>query len=213
MNELVWTLSQPMLALAAGMFILAGVIWLFFNHGIDKLRHPGRWRDAGSSGEQMAYLMLTKKFHVPEKQILRNIHIPKADGGTTEIDLLVVSTRGLLVFECKNYAGNIYGDTKRKYWVQYLGRKKSYFYNPFMQNRGHIKHLRAYLAKCGVAVDDLPIIPMVATITRGKWKVRNLGPEDYLLGYNCRLKRILARLPKCVDASDIKNVLKVLLKI
>ena len=213
MNEFIWTFIQPFIPLTIAFFVLAGLLWLFFHHGIDKLRHPHEWRDKGSSGEQMIYLMLTKKFHIPEKQILRNLHIPKASGGTTEIDLLVVSTRGLLVFECKNYAGNIYGDVKRKQWVQYLGGKKSYFYNPFMQNRGHVKHLRAYLAGQGIPVDNLPIIPIVATTTDGKWKVRNLVPGDYLLGYNCKLKKILAELPESeVSVGNLKGILVILNK-
>ena len=36
---------------------------------------------------------------------------------------------------------------------------------------------------------------MVTTISRGKWKVKNYGPEDYLLGENCHLKNVLAKTP------------------
>ncbi|MBQ7529857.1 NERD domain-containing protein, partial [bacterium] len=52
----------------------------------------------------------------------RNVYI-RTPNGTTEIDLIVLSRKGLLVFECKNYNGNIYGDGRRKKWIQYLGRK------------------------------------------------------------------------------------------
>lgn len=128
---------------------------------------------------------------MPENQILRNVYIPTSDGKTSEIDLLVVSKKGLLVFECKNYGGNIYGDAKRPKWIQYLGRKKSYFYNPLMQNRTHVRHLKKYLEEFG----DLPAISMVVTITRGNWKVKNLAPDDYVLGVNCHLKDILSSLP------------------
>lgn len=60
-----------------------------------------------------------------------------------------------------------------------------------MQNRSHVKHLKKYLDDYG----DIPAIPFVTTITRGNWKVKNYGPEDYLLGYNSHLKDILARTP------------------
>lgn len=191
MNEAIVSICIPFLILAIGLFIVAGMIWLFFDHGIDKIKHPEEWKDQGKSGEQIVYRMLIDKMHVPEGQIIRNVYIPTANGGTSEIDLLVVSKKGILVFECKNYAGNIYGDANRKQWIQYLGKKKSYFLNPFMQNRSHIKHLGKYLAQFG----DIPMVPMVTTITRGKWKVKNYGPEDYLLGYNCHLKDILASMP------------------
>lgn len=204
MYKAILQLCLPFLLVAIGMFVLAGFIWLFFNHGIDKIRHPEEWKDQGSSGERIIYRTLVDQIHVPESQILRNVYVPTVDGKTSEIDLLVVSKKGLLVFECKNYAGNIYGDASRKKWIQYLGKKKSFFYNPFMQNRTHVKHLKKYLEQYG----DIPAIPMVTTITRGTWKVKNYGPEDYLLGYNCHLKDVLARTPDSeLMAQHFKTIL------
>ena len=191
MNEAIMQMTIPFAITAVVLFIIAGLIWLFACHGIDKIRHPEEWTDEGKSGEQIVYRMLIDQIHVPENQILRNVYIPTVDGKTSEIDLLVVSKKGLLVFECKNYAGNVYGDAQRNKWIQYLGKKKSFFYNPFMQNRSHVMHLKKYLEAYG----DIPMIPMVTTITRGNWKVKNYGAEDYLLGYNSHLKDILAETP------------------
>ena len=109
--------------------VIIAVIWLFYDHGANRLKQPEEWQSTGSSGEQIIFLTLNKKLHIPENQILRNVYIPTENGKTSEIDLLVVSKKGLFVFEVKNYAGNIYGDTKRKKWIQYLGKKKSFFYN------------------------------------------------------------------------------------
>ena len=191
MNESIMQMTIPFAITAVILFIIAGLIWLFACHGIDRIRHPEEWTDEGKSGEQIIYRTLIDQIHVPENQILRNVYVLTADGNTSEIDLLVVSKKGLLVFECKNYAGNVYGDAQRNKWIQYLGKKKSYFYNPFMQNRSHVKHLKKYLESYG----DVPAIPFVTTIMRGNWKVKNYGPEDYLLGYNSHLKDILAKTP------------------
>lgn len=191
MNEAIIQMMIPFAITAVVLFIVSGLIWLFACHGIDKIRHPEEWTDEGKSGEQIVYRTLIDQIHVPANQILRNVYIPTTGGKTSEIDLLVVSKKGLLVFECKNYAGNVYGDAQRNKWIQYLGKKKSFFYNPFMQNRSHVKHLKKYLGTYG----GIPIIPMVATITRGNWKVKNYGPEDYLLGYNSHLKEILTKTP------------------
>ena len=180
-----------MILIVVVTLLLAAAIWLFCDHGIDKIRHPEEWKNKGSSGERIIYRTLVDQIHVPENQILRNVYIPTPEGKTSEIDILVVSKKGIFVFECKNYAGNIYGDAKRHKWIQYLGKKKSYFYNPFMQNRTHAKNLKKYLEKYG----DIPVIPMVTTIARGKWKVKNYGPEDYLLGYNSHLKDIYTLTP------------------
>lgn len=115
------------LPLVIALFALAAILWLFFNRDIDKLRRPEEWKDVGKSGEQIVYRAFVDKYHVSENQILRNVYILTSDGKTSEIDLLVVSKKGLLVFGCKNCGGNIYGDAARLRWIQYLRRKKSYF--------------------------------------------------------------------------------------
>ena len=29
-------------------FIITGIYWLFFDHGIDKIKHPEEWKDTGT---------------------------------------------------------------------------------------------------------------------------------------------------------------------
>ena len=87
--------------------------------------------------------------------------LPKGEDGTTEIDVLMISPKGLFVFESKNYSGWIFGSEHQPKWYQTLpqGRGKSHkeaFYNPIMQNKTHIKHLKAMLGET---------IPMHSIIT------------------------------------------------
>ena len=78
--------------------------------------------------------------------ILSNIYIPKNDGTTTEIDIVVLTKMGIFVIECKNYSGWIFGSVNSKYWMQTLeSGAKNQFYNPIMQNAGHCKYLKSYL--------------------------------------------------------------------
>lgn len=182
-------LLLPLVTIILFIILFAALIIGYYNS--DNFKNPEEYKDAGSTGERIIFTTLRDKIHVPEQQILRNVYVPTVDGKTSEIDILVVSKKGLLVFECKNYAGNIYGDIKRRKWIQFLGKQKNYFYNPFLQNKNHIKHLKKYLEQFG----DLPSISFVTTISRGKWKVRNLGPNDYFLGYNCHLIDIYNAMP------------------
>lgn len=172
--------------------MVAGLIWLFKDHGVDKIKHPEEWQTAGSSGERTLYVALIEQFHIPENQILRNVYIPTKNGKTSEIDLLVISKKGLFVFEVKNYGGNVYGDTKREKWIQYIGKQKHFFYNPLLQNKNHVKHLKEYLKQ---ETEEIPVIPFLTTISRGNWKVKNLDPNDYFLGINCYFKDIYKILP------------------
>lgn len=195
-----------MIILAASLFVVAGVIWLFFNYGLDKIKNPEEWKDTGSAGERILYKTLVRKFEIPEEQIFRNVYVPRGGGKTAEIDLVVVSRKGIFAFECKNYGGNVYGDARRTKWVQHLGGKKSYFYSPLMQNRNHAKYLREFLARFGV---DVPIVPVASIISRGTWKIRNLGERDYILGVNCHLKDIYKNMPDCEDmARNFKTILR-----
>ncbi len=83
--------------------------------------------------------------------VLSNVYLPKSDGGTSEIDVLFVSSKGIFVVESKNFAGYVFGDDQRKQWTVslYAGKnwlgikqtKKYFFYNPVWQNRSHIKNL------------------------------------------------------------------------
>lgn len=197
-----WLIDLAILILAA---LIGLSIWLFYGYGIDKLRYPEEWSDAGRAGERAFWMRLTKDLQVPEDQILRNVYIPTKDGKTTEIDLMAVSKKEIFVFECKNYGGNIYGDARRKNWIQYIGKKKSYFYNPLLQNKVHCEKLKEYLGDIG----DVPIISMVGTIQRGNWKIKNMGENDYLLGYNCHFKDVYGSLPVCKDmAKYYKTIIK-----
>ena len=121
-------------------------------HDINKLRTgvldlvlESSARKIGDIGEDKLYLALRNKINIPDNQILRNVYIPTHNGKTTEIDMIVVSKKGLLVFECKNYSGRIYGNMYSKQWTQYVGKKKYPVPNPFMQNHYHVKCLQEYL--------------------------------------------------------------------
>lgn len=41
-------------------------------------------------------------------QILRNVYVPKANGDTSEIDVIFITQKGIFVIESKNYSGWIF---------------------------------------------------------------------------------------------------------
>ena len=96
---------------------------------------------------------------------------------------------------------------KRQKWIQYLGGKKKYFYNPFRQNKTHCENLNKYISKYG----EVPVVSLLTTIARGEWKVRNLKTNDYFLGYNCHFKDIYNSMPVCEQmAKSFKPILETL---
>ncbi len=118
---------------------------------ITKLPYSSVKHNTGRYGEYLTYKYL-KNFEAGGAKFLFNIYIPKGNGETTEIDVLMICSKGIFVFESKNYSGWIFGSETQKNWYQTLptGRGRSHkecFYNPIMQNRTHIKHLKAFLGE------------------------------------------------------------------
>ncbi len=105
--------------------------------------------DKGRSGEYDIYNHL-KHYEAEGYKFLFNAYLPKEDGQTTELDVMMIGPEGVFVFESKNYNGWIFGNDHQKNWTQVLpaGRGKSrkeHFYNPVWQNRTHCKVLKNYL--------------------------------------------------------------------
>ena len=92
---------------------------------------------------------------------LFNVYIPRNNGKTSEIDVILFHPKGLFVIESKNYSGWIFGNEKNKYWTQVLPvrRWKSHkerFYNPIMQNATHIRAVRKHID------DTIPVYSVIA---------------------------------------------------
>lgn len=104
--------------------------------------------DAGRVGEYYTYQDL--KPLAGYKRFLFNIYLPKENGETSEIDVVLLHESGIYVLESKNYSGWIFGTESQLYWTQTLpnGQNHSHkekFYNPILQNKGHLKWIQKYL--------------------------------------------------------------------
>lgn len=105
--------------------------------------------DKGRLGEFYTYKHL--KALAGYKRYLFNLYVPKSNGETTELDVVLLHESGIYVFESKNYSGWVWGTESQQYWTQTLpaGRgksRKNQFYNPILQNEGHLKWLQAFLS-------------------------------------------------------------------
>jgi hypothetical protein len=100
--------------------------------------------DKGNYGEFLTFGFLEKL--QGDHKLLTNIYVPKDDGTTTEIDLLMITKTGIYVFESKNYSGWIFGDEKNKNWTQSLkGAKKK---NKFSIPSGRTRRISVQWKSC-----------------------------------------------------------------
>ncbi len=82
-------------------------------------------------------------FHEQVVGIVVNNVTLSIDDSTTQIDHVLICTKGVFVIEIKHYSGWIYGDAKQKQWMQVFFKKRSQFQNPIHQNYKHIKAIQA----------------------------------------------------------------------
>jgi len=99
--------------------------------------------DRGTSAERDLVLKLLN-YGVPSQTIFHDLYLRRQNGTFSQIDLVVATTAGIVVFEVKDYSGWIFGTGYQSQWTQVLayGKQKYRFYNPIMQNNKHIADLR-----------------------------------------------------------------------
>lgn len=109
--------------------------------------HPNHFVKPNATGEHGETLTeeLLKRI-TGENRILRNVYIPKLDGKTAELDIVLINDTGIYVIESKNIGGWVFGNDKHERWtISYPGGKKYSIANPIWQNNGHINALKQYL--------------------------------------------------------------------
>lgn len=81
-----------------------------------------------------------------DAHVLNSVTIRLEDGSTTQVDHILVSTKGIFVIETKHYKGWIFGNPNSKVWTQIIYHKKSKFQNPLFQNYKHVKVIQRIFA-------------------------------------------------------------------
>nr|MCR5042363.1 NERD domain-containing protein [Clostridia bacterium] len=136
-----------------------------------------------------------------------------------ELDVVLILSSGIFVFESKNYSGWIFGNDKQKTWTQTLptGRKnshKEHFYNPVWQNRTHVNVLKAYLQT------ELPIYSVIVFSDRCMFKNLTVSDPDIRVIHRKDIRDAVAELSKKTDGtisntdiSDLYNKLFLLTQV
>lgn len=124
----------------------------------------------GSFGEWM-----TKYYseYLTDALILHDVLVDTKDGYTSQIDLIMIGSKGIFVVEVKLYENaRIYGNGKNSTWYYYIGGKKYEIYSPIKQNKKHIEHLKNFLKDFG----DIPFYSVITMICQD-FKVDNINAD------------------------------------
>ena len=100
----------------------------------------------GLLGESLTELLINSQIDI-YKKVIRDIRIPTENGKTTQIDNLLITTKGIFVIENKNWNAVIKNDING-YWYEIAnGKRYDSYKNPIEQNRYHIENLKKVLGK------------------------------------------------------------------
>lgn len=124
--------------------ILIGVALMLLVFIIVMRWKSGRAARKGKRGERIVSKEL-RRLKQRDTIILNNVLLPASNGRTSQIDHIVISTRGIFVIETKSLAGRITGSEHAQYWTQHLSTQSRQLYNPILQNKGHIRVLSRIL--------------------------------------------------------------------
>lgn len=164
-------------------------------------------KDKGLSGEYFISRILekTKGYH----RIIVNCYVPKGNGHTTEVDIVLIHTSGIYVLESKNYGGWIFGDEKNFKWCQmFPNQHKEFFYNPILQNQMHVESLRVVLPK------KIPMTSIIVFSDRCELKKMNVVSKNVYVLQKKTLKAYLSQLmkkaPSVLTKKEVDTIYQVL---
>jgi len=129
----------------------------------------------GTDSERKLVLRLLK-MGIPAKTIFHDLYLETSFKRFAQIDLVVPTKVGILVFEVKEYSGWIFGSGHQKKWSQILafGKQKYRFYNPVLQNKKHIEQLRSKLPQ----FSNIPFFSIVVFYGSCEFKNVTQIPQD-----------------------------------
>jgi hypothetical protein len=110
--------------------------------------------------------------------IFADVMFRTPSGRTSQTDIIAVGKRGVLVFECKDIKGWIFGNGNTNKWMQILayGREKYQFYNPIKQNNTHISVIKNIIKQ-----PKAKMFNIIVFSDNAEFKKMDFIPEDCYL--------------------------------
>ena len=163
--------------------------------------------DRGLYGEFKFYTSLIK--HISKDNVLLNLYLPNINTEFTEIDIVGITTKGVYVFEVKNYRGWIYGSENQQYWTQVFNKNSKFkFYNPVRQNYAHTKAIESFLE-----IDNDKIIPIISFSDQCRLKKIDIK-ENTIIYNNHKALKFVRHLEKnrvdILTESEVSKYLELL---
>lgn len=139
------------------LFLSISIVLIYFEIQNRKLIKTVTSLDRGTRSERRMILKILK-LGIKPTAIFHDIYLKIDNDKYSQIDLVVATDVGIIVFEIKEYSGWIFGTENQINWTQILayGKQKYKFYNPILQNKKHIEDLKKFSL-----FKDIPIFSII----------------------------------------------------
>jgi len=149
-------------------------------------------------------------YGVSPKAIFHDLYVKNGKYGFAQIDIVVATRVGLIVFEVKDFSGWIFGKGRQNQWTQVLdyGNQKYRFYNPVLQNESHIKVLQRQSKQFA----DLPFYSVIVFYGNSELRDISFIPNGTFVIKPHRLSDVLDLILDNDDAeyTDKREVMRIL---
>lgn len=191
------------------LVLLIGFISLFRKIRNVKLLKTVTSLKRGTKTERDLVLKLLKH-SIPAQTIFHDLYVEKNNGEFSQIDLVLATTEGIIVFEVKDYSGWIFGNGNHSHWTKVLayGKRKYRFYNPIKQNINHIETLRKQLKQ----FENIPFYSVIAFYGDCELKEINYVPKGTFLVKSHRIFEVLKLIRennKAAPYTDKKEIIRI----
>lgn len=199
---------QKILWVLIGIAIAISFIFVFGKIRNHRLLKSVTKSYRGTKSERDLVVKLLKHGISPEN-IFHDLYVEKQNGEFSQIDLVVLSSVGVIVFEVKDFRGWIYGNGNHSHWTKVLayGKNKYRFYNPIMQNSKHIQVIRNQIKQ----LFSIPFYSIIVFYGDCVLKEVNFVPKETYLVKQKRLLEVIKIIEKENEPVFYKNKNKILL--
>jgi hypothetical protein len=159
-------------------------------------------RYRGTRSERKTILKLLDS-NIHPKAIFHDLYLIKNTGHFTQIDLVVATPVGIIVFEVKEYNGWIFGNGNHQKWTQVMayGREKYYFYNPVFQNKKHIEDLKKQLPQ----FSTVPFFSVIVFFGNCTFRAMSNIPNDVFFIRSSQIQDTIRSIFELNAPTEYKN--------
>ena len=204
------TIFFVIISIVIGFFIISNIIKSNQRKRDRELISSVTSLNRGTNSERSLILRLLKK-EFPSVTIFHDLIIKKKNNEFSQIDLVLVTSEGIIVIEVKDYSGWIFGSGNNTNWTQILsyGKRKYKFYNPIKQNNNHITELRKTLKQ----FENIPFFSLIVFFGDCELKEINYVPKGTYLVKGHRVFEVLDLIKNENEPTEYTNKREVVNKL